>query len=75
MTAVADDAPLRVEDDERYLTIDEAAERLRFSTKTIRRRIEDGTLATVSAFGRVRIKASELNRHIRPIHPSGRGAS
>jgi excisionase family DNA binding protein len=59
-----------VADDERYLTIDEAAKKLSLSTKTLYRRINEGKLKAVSAFGRPRIKASELDRHIQPIHPS-----
>lgn len=60
---------------ERLYTIEEAAEALRFSSKTIQRRIADGTIRAVSAFGRPRITAAELRRHILPIRPSEAAAS
>lgn len=60
---------------DRLYTIEEAAKTLRFSTKTIQRRIADGTIAAVSAFGRPRIRAEELMRHIHPIQPSAPSSS
>ena len=47
----------------RFLTIDEAAALLGVSTRTIRRRLKDGSLRKALLGGRaVRIPASELNR-------------
>ena len=47
----------------RFLTIDEAAALLGVSTRTIRRRVKDGSLRKVLLGGRaVRIPASELDR-------------
>jgi excisionase family DNA binding protein len=44
-------------------TVDEVAARLRVSTKTVRRRIKDGTIRTVPIGGRlVRISSDELRR-------------
>jgi excisionase family DNA binding protein len=44
-------------------TVEEVAARLRVSTKTIRRRIKDGTIRTVPIGGRlVRISSDELRR-------------
>ncbi len=44
-------------------TVDEVAARLRVSTKTIQRRIKDGTIRTVPIGGRlVRISSGELRR-------------
>jgi excisionase family DNA binding protein len=43
--------------------VEEVAERLRVSTKTVRRRIKDGTIRTVPIGGRlVRISSDELRR-------------
>ena len=47
----------------RFLTIDEAAALMGVSTRTIRRRLKDGSLRKALLGGRaVRIPASELNR-------------
>jgi excisionase family DNA binding protein len=44
-------------------TVEEVAARLRVSTKTVRRRIRDGTIRTVPIGGRlVRISSDELRR-------------
>lgn len=44
-------------------TVEEVAARLRVSTKTVRRRIKDGTIRTVPVGGRlVRISSDELRR-------------
>lgn len=44
-------------------TVEEVAARLRMSTKTVRRRIKDGTIRTVPMGGRlVRISSDELRR-------------
>ncbi len=47
-------------DDAAYLTAAEAAERLGISLRTVRRRIADGSLASVRIGGAVRIPASAL---------------
>jgi len=44
-------------------TVEEVAARLRVSTKTVRRRVKDGTIRTVPIGGRlVRISSEELRR-------------
>ena len=44
-------------------TVEEVAARLRVSTKTVRRRIKDGTIRTLPVGGRlVRISSNELRR-------------
>jgi excisionase family DNA binding protein len=48
---------------EKLLTVDETAEILGVSTKTIRRRVSDGTIRKASIGGRaVRISAAEIAR-------------
>jgi excisionase family DNA binding protein len=52
-----------------YLTVDEAARRLRQSRETIRRKISKGEIRAVrlGAFGPLRVPADELERHLRPV--------
>jgi excisionase family DNA binding protein len=47
-------------DEQRYLTARETAERLGISLRTVRRRIADGSLASLKIGGAVRIPASAL---------------
>ena len=49
------------------LTIQEAADRLRVSQRTLRREIADGRLAFVKLRSRVLIEPSELDRYIRVV--------
>ncbi|PWN02842.1 DNA-binding protein [Nocardioides silvaticus] len=55
-----------------YLSIEEAAEIMSLSTKTIRRRISDGTIPAYQCGRRpIRIRLDELQAALRPI-PSAR---
>lgn len=48
-----------------YLTIKQAAQRLQVSTKTIFRRIEDGSLSCIQLGARtIRIEEEELQRYV-----------
>lgn len=48
-----------------YLTIRQVAERLQVSTKTISRRIEDGSLSAIRLGSKtIRIEESELKRYV-----------
>ncbi len=51
-----------------YLSLDEAAEVMSLSTRTIRRRISDGTIPAYG-YGRrsIRIRLDELEAALRPI--------
>ena len=51
-----------------YLTLEEAAELMSLSTKTIRRRISDGTIPAYRCGGRhIRIRLDELEDALRRI--------
>jgi len=55
-----------------YLSLDEAAEIMSLSVKTIRRRISDGTIPAYQCGGRpIRIRLDELEAALRRI-PSAR---
>ena len=47
------------------LTVSEVAERLRVSTKTVRRRIKDGSLRSIRISGLIRIAMADLEDFIR----------
>ncbi len=51
--------------EEVYLKQKDAATYIGFSTKTIQRRIKDGTIKTFKIFGKTRIPKSELNKLIK----------
>lgn len=52
-----------------YLSIQQAAEYLSLNTKTIRRRIADGTLAAsrVAGTNSIRIRLADLDRLMQPV--------
>lgn len=52
-----------------YLSLEEAASVLSVSTKTIRRRISDGTIPayTIGRHGTIRIRLDELEAAMRPM--------
>jgi excisionase family DNA binding protein len=50
---------------EPLLTVSEVAERLRVSTKTVRRRIKDGRLRSIRISGLIRIAMADLEDFIR----------
>jgi excisionase family DNA binding protein len=50
---------------EPLLTVSEVAERLRVSTKTVRRRIKDGSLRSIRISGLIRIAMADLEDFIR----------
>ena len=50
---------------EPLLTVSEAAERLHVSTKTVRRRIKDGSLRSIRISGLIRIAMADLEDFIR----------
>ena len=50
---------------EPLLTVSEAAERLHVSTKTVRRRIKDGSLRSIRISGLIRIVMADLEDYIR----------
>jgi excisionase family DNA binding protein len=63
----------------RYLTVQQAADELGLSTKTIYRMVKDGELAAIKVRGRVRIERSALPsptgpRRMPPPRPSKYGA-
>lgn len=60
-----DYAPARTDDLATYLTIPEAASRLRCSTDTIRRRIKSGDLPAVLFAGKYRITVADLETMLR----------
>jgi excisionase family DNA binding protein len=53
-------------DDFRLLTLKAAADKLGVSVRTLQRRIAEKRIRTVDTFGRPRISAAELRRHIEP---------
>lgn len=54
-----------------YVALDDAARLAGVSTKTIRRRIKDGTLPAYRLGGLVKIAADDLHKLIAPIAPAG----
>ena len=52
------------DDDERWLTITEAAFYLNTSEQTIRRRLKDGKLPAEKIDGMIRIRRSEIDRYM-----------
>jgi excisionase family DNA binding protein len=53
-----------------WLSKREAADEYGVSTKTIERRIADGTLPAWRVGGQVRVKAADLDKLARPIAPT-----
>lgn len=58
-------AHLRTRTPERLLTVLEAADILKCSSKTVRRRIEDGSLRAIRIDGLVRIDPADLQDFVR----------
>jgi excisionase family DNA binding protein len=61
----------------RFIALSTAAEAFDVSTKTLRRRIDDGTLPGYKIGGLTRVREDDLDRLIRPIRvsaPTGRTA-
>jgi excisionase family DNA binding protein len=60
---------------QRLLSVAEAAEQLSASTKTVRRRIADGTLTGYRMGPRlIRVDQNELEALLRPIPTAGQGS-
>ena len=53
-------------------TVEEAAEKLRISVKTVRRRVEAGRIARIPGIGRVRIPRAEMQRLLNEPQIGGR---
>src|SRR4051812_16910853 len=52
----------------RYLTVDECADLLRVSERTIRELINRGVLPSLRVGTRIRVKRADIDRHLRSKH-------
>ena len=57
----------------RYITLDDAADRLSISKRSVRRLISEGTLPAVMINARtIRINEADLAKALRPVLPNGK---